>query len=135
MEDQGVEINLTVQVRQIEAERVKVIREMEALVTDFRRRAPAFQNGSLYLKIKKHHPRCRSCPHGPYWHQACFTRQRKWIGRYIGKQLTKSRIYQLWNYRNVRLLMEFDQRAKTVRERKRELLKMLATMRRLLRRV
>src|SRR5581483_12097148 len=130
---QGMEMNLTDQIAQIEAKRERVIREMENLVAEFRRRAPAFQNGSLYLKVKKHHPRCRSCPHGPYWHQACFTRQRKWIGRYIGKQLTKTRIYQLWNYRNVALLMEFDERAKLVRERKRKILKMLATMRRLLR--
>jgi hypothetical protein len=119
-------------VKRLEERRDQVVQEIENLVAEFRRKRPGFHDGSLYLGVKKHRPDCSSCPHGPYWYQATFTRHRKWIGRYVGRRLNKKIIYRHWNYRDVDLLMVFDQRARQVRARKLTLLGTIASIRRLL---
>jgi|GEM_PF-6615028 len=105
--------------KQLHWKRQRVANEIRNLVSEFRRRRPDFRQGSLYLSIQEHRPPCPSCPHGPYWYQAMFTRHRKWIGRYVGRRLNKTFIYKTWNYREVNFLLEFDQKAHELREKKR----------------
>lgn len=125
-----IEEGIVVRVEQLEWRRKKVANEIRNLVLEFRRKRPQFRQGSLYLAIREHRPLCPSCPHGPYWYQAMFTRHRKWIGRYVGRRLNKTFIYKTWNYREVNLLLQFDRRAYDLRERKRAVSKIFSSLRR-----
>jgi len=127
-----IEEGFTSRIKQLLSERNRIGFEIRNLVADFRKRSPNFQQGSLYLGIREHRPACPSCPHGPYWYQATFTRERKWIGRYVGRRLTKSLIYKMWNYRRLTLLLQFDQRAHEIRERKRVVSKSFSSLQRIL---
>lgn len=126
-----IEEGILNRVEQLDLRRKKIANEIRNLVLEFRRKRPGFRQGSLYLAIREHRPSCPSCPHGPYWYQATFTRHRKWIGRYVGRRLNKTFIYKTWNYREVNLLLQFDRRAYDLRERKRAVSKIFSSLRRI----
>lgn len=50
--------------------------------------------GKIFLKHSKcGNKRCKSCPHGPYWYRATFNpKTRRWIAKYIGVSLSKSKL-------------------------------------------
>lgn len=119
-------------VEQLQRRRKNIANEIRNMALEFKRRSPQFRQGTLYLAIREHRPACPSCPHGPYWYQATFTRQRKWIGRYIGRRLTKTLIYKTWNYRRLNLLLQFDRKAHELRERKRVVSKAFLSLQKIL---
>ncbi len=76
----------------MDIEKEKILRNLEALVENFN--PEVLKGHSLVLRFKECYPRCKACPHGPYWYRAIFSsKKNRWTFRYIGKTVNKGQLY------------------------------------------
>jgi len=89
-------------------------------------------NGHFYLKFKFCNKNgCRSCPHGPYWHQFYSTKG-EIKGRYIGAKVTKS-IAQRYNCQtNLNVIKRYNKELQELQKRKNKISNKLDRIRKIL---
>ena len=72
---------------------VSLLEELVDLMSRFN--PDSLRGHSLVLKFRVCYPRCRSCPHGPYWFRSVYSKRLgQWTFRYLGTRIRRYHLYR-----------------------------------------